>query len=231
MRFGGCFALVALLTSAIHDIPARAAEHPSLLLNVRMTEVNALPSVARAAIRDEAASIWREAHVRLRWISKDSEANGGALLRVLVIPRETKVTLPASPQATASEASPVITTWAVGELLRRDDGDPIAIASITGARRILDQSRSRLFDDPIVHDRRLGVVLGRALAHEIGHFLLQTNTHATNGLMRAQIDAMEFADLRARTFRIDEAAREHFARLAAHGVLSPETSRFTYSAQ
>jgi hypothetical protein len=230
MRFGGCLAFIALLIGATHDLSALASERPFLLLNVRLTEVKALPSVARAAIRDEAASIWREAHVKLRWISKDTDADGGALLRVLVIPRATQVTLPASPQASASEASPVVTTWAVGELLRRDDGDPIAIASITGARRVLDQSRFPLFDDPIIHDRRLGVVLGRALAHEIGHFLLQTNTHSTSGLMRAQIGAMEFADLRAETFRLDEAAREHFARLAAHGSFQSHTAVFSYGA-
>ena len=37
---------------------------------------------------------------------------------------------------------------------------------------------SLLFDPPATHERRIGVVLGRAVAHEIGHYLLQTNTHA-----------------------------------------------------
>src|SRR6201988_590525 len=54
----------------------------------------------------------------------------------------------------------------------------------TGARRIVEESRSSFDDLPALHDRRLGVVLGRAVAHEIGHYLLPTNTHATQGLMR-----------------------------------------------
>ena len=232
MRFGGCLVCIALLISVTHDFSALAAERPFLLLNVRMTEVNALSSAARAALRDEAASIWEEGHIRLRWIARDAEADGGALLRVLVIPRTTDVSATsASPHATASEASPAVATWPVGELLRREDGDPIAIASITGARRILDQTRFQLLDHPIVHDRRLGVVLGRALAHEIGHFLLQTNTHAIRGLMRGQIDAMEFADLRSGTFRLDEAARAHLAALAAHGTLFSARSRFSYASR
>ena len=49
---------------------------------------------------------------------------------------------------------------------------------------------------PIVAERRLGIVLGRALAHEIGHFLLGTHTHASRGLMRPHFDAIEFTDLR-----------------------------------
>ena len=43
------------------------------------------------------------------------------LLRVLVIPRATEApATPASPRATASETSPAITVWTVGELLRED---------------------------------------------------------------------------------------------------------------
>jgi hypothetical protein len=49
-------------------------------------------------------------------------------------------------------------------------------------------------------------VLGRALAHEIGHYLLATPTHAERGLMRATIDAREFADPGARTFALDDTA-------------------------
>jgi len=37
-----------------------------------------------------------------------------------------------------------------------------------------------------MHDRLFGRVLGRALAHEIGHFLLRRQGHSSKGLMRAQ---------------------------------------------
>ena len=69
---------------------------------------------------------------------------------------------------------------------------------------------------PSTHDRRIGVVLGRAVAHEIGHFLLQTNTHASDGLMRARILASEFADLSRETFRLDKAAEAHLAASPRH---------------
>ena len=38
----------------------------------------------------------------------------------------------------------------------------------------------------LLHDLVLGRVLGRALAHEIGHFLLQSRDHTATGLMRAR---------------------------------------------
>jgi hypothetical protein len=46
----------------------------------------------------------------------------------------------------------------------------------------------------------------RGVAHEIGHYLLATPTHADSGLMRASIDAREFADPGARTFALDDTA-------------------------
>lgn len=40
-------------------------------------------------------------------------------------------------------------------------------------------------------DRVLARVLGRALAHEIGHFLLRSKQHSTNGLMKAAQNGSE----------------------------------------
>lgn len=45
-----------------------------------------------------------------------------------------------------------------------------------------------------------GRVLGRALAHEIGHFLLRTTRHSPAGLMRAQQPARELVDPDRRGF-------------------------------
>jgi hypothetical protein len=78
---------------------------------------------------------------------------------------------------------------------------------------------------------RLAVVLGRAVSHEIGHYLLDTNTHARRGLMRARIDAREFADLRSGSFRLDDAARAYLAAMAVRGTFSPGTpTAFSYAA-
>jgi hypothetical protein len=39
-----------------------------------------------------------------------------------------------------------------------------------------------------LRDQALGRIIGRAVAHEVGHFLLAAQTHAPNGLMRAALD-------------------------------------------
>jgi hypothetical protein len=52
------------------------------------------------------------------------------------------------------------------------------------------------------------LVLGRAVAHEIGHFLLSTGTHAESGLVRATVDAREFAAVGDGNFSLDPEASQ-----------------------
>lgn len=40
----------------------------------------------------------------------------------------------------------------------------------------------------------LGRIIGRVVAHEIGHWLLQTRDHSSSGLMRAVQQTRELAD-------------------------------------
>ena len=216
----GCWlTLVATLAASPGPAPAlHAASPPRLVLNLRLKSTQDLPPFTRLALMAEAQQIWDDAHVRLRWIERDGQAADGPTLRVMLMAR----LVPAS-----GDESP----FAVGELVRYEGAGAFAIASLTGARRIVEETRSPLLvDPPETHDRRIGVVLGRAVAHEIGHFLLQSNSHAPDGLMRARILAREFADLsRGETFRLDKAAAAHVAALAATGTLPP--APFTYQSQ
>ena len=219
----GCLALLSIVAGATGRAPDSAvllaSEQPSLVLNLHFTASDSLPIASRQALMAEAESIWKNGHVRLKWLRESTEADEGDILRVLVVAR---------PVPKTSEYA----AWTVAELLRLSGTQATAIASTIGARRILDQSRWELIAEPTaMQDQRLGLVLGRAVSHEIGHYLLQTNTHATRGLMRARIDAREFADLRSGTFHLDRAAEAHMATIAAKGALFSETSSgFSYPA-
>ena len=219
---GWCLALVGLLGSiqtTSTASPSNSATLPDApVLNLRLTVSRELPNLSRTALVKEADAIWRESgHLRLRWLTGDANPDTGMTLRVLVTPRAVASTLDGH-------------RWAVGELLRFDRSGAIAVASITGAQRIVDQTQSfRLLDVELMSQHRLGVVLGRAVAHEIGHYVLRTNTHALYGLMRAAIDAREFADLRAGSFRLDREAQAHLAaRATGIGVVEND---FSYSTQ
>ena len=198
--------------------PARvlhAVSPARIVLNLRLKSTQDLPAFTRLALMTETQEIWDDAHVRLRWIEHDSKAEGGPTLQVLLLSRA----VPAP-----GDESP----FTVGELVRYDGAGAFAVASLTGARRIVDTRSFWLRDPPQAYDRRIGIVLGRAVAHEIGHFLLGTNTHAPDGLMRARILASEFADLSRESFRLDRAAGAHLAALAAAGSLSADPQPFSY---
>jgi hypothetical protein len=183
-------------------------------LPIRLAAWDGLASISTKALRTEAAAIWRRSGIDLHWLTSEA---ADPSLRVLV-----------SPQAIATHGGR--TQWTLGELLRFDDQAAIAVVSIAGAQRIVDQSRqSRVFDVGDQRDYRLGVVLGRAVAHEIGHFLLRTDTHATSGLMRATINAREFADVSSPAFGLDEAAQAHLAHLAR--VPLSQAPLFSYAAR
>lgn len=209
--------LVAASTAFAQLVPDRvalASSSPRLVLKLRITAPRDLAPFARMALLTETESIWND-HVRLHWIDEDDGGDRVPFLRVVVASRVVP---------DEDDDSP----WVVGELVRRDGEAAVAFASLTGARRIVDDTGFQRLELPAMYDRRLGIVLGRAVSHEIGHYLLQTNTHAGNGLMRARIQTGELVDPRRATFRLDKAAAAHLAAVASSGVFPTERSAFSY---
>lgn len=164
-------------------------------LDVVLTAAPTLSSTARSAMMNEAAEIWKQEGIAIHWVAATAAVpTPSNRLRVLVVQSR-----PAGPNPRQS--------FAVGELVRTSNSHPVALISIESAQRLVESLRGRAGYELIVLDeRRLGIVLGRALAHEIGHFLLGTHTHARSGLMRPQFDALEFTDLREGAFALDQDA-------------------------
>jgi len=171
-----------------------STREPVATLEVLLTVSPDLPAAARATLLHESSVIWDRHDVRIRWLPARAACSADNCLRVLVIPRLHQTTQ--TPESLT-----------VGELLRPAAGTAIAVASMTNARRMVDAARSRAFLlFPPVEDVRLGLVLGRAIAHEIGHYLLNTSDHAARGLMRPRFSAHEFMDPRSGVFQLDKVA-------------------------
>jgi hypothetical protein len=63
--------------------------------------------------------------------------------------------------------------------------------------------------------------MGRALAHEMGHYLLESKTHTLSGLMRAHVSAAEFFGPDNRRFKLDNGQRTSItARITKESVVS-----------
>ena len=220
----GAIVLAAACLAALIPRSVGASEvafQPLFSLAALITMAPDLPVLSRSVLISEAERIWRREGVALRWSAAPESGRPTAPLRVLVISRREAVQ--------AGDTG----TWTVGELVPHSGERALAIASIAGAERVLAASGSRrdLLDQAAVAHYRLGVVLGRAVAHEIGHYLLATGTHADRGLMRAAIDAREFADPGAKTFVLDQTAGEWLRRrLTRAGDDSSPFGGFTYGA-
>jgi hypothetical protein len=160
-------------------------------LHVLLTTAPQLPAASRASMIAETTSVWRKAGVRLLWLAgSDSRLVSGALLRVLVVPR------PAS--GADADNAPIL-----GELLSLGKPRALALASISRAQQQVAAWRGYAMLPPFSREDLLGLVLGRTVAHEIGHYLLNTRTHAPEGLMRATFETSELVDRRSRTFYLD----------------------------
>jgi hypothetical protein len=156
-------------------------------LTVLVTIDPRVPAVARRMLMAEATRIWKDAGVHLQWISSAVSRDGAkAPLQVLAIPWHE--------QRVDGEAS------VLGELIRVDQSRAVAVVSLDEAEAIAARVSSRA---DISRDQRLGLILGRATAHEIGHFLLNHAGHSDTGLMRPRFSDREFGDPTSTAFQVD----------------------------
>lgn len=200
MKRGSCCSLCIGVLAALAAGPVALVAQQDLQdslgkVDVLLTTVPTLSKSARVSMMNEAAAIWRQHGVHLDWLNPTAARPiASNRLRVLIVQKRLMVGRAFEPVA-------------VGELVRPPDGHPIALISIEGAQHLISSVRGRAGNELIaIDERRLGTVLGRALAHEIGHYLLDTHTHARSGLMRPNFNALEFTDLRNSTFALDHAA-------------------------
>ena len=108
----------------------------------------------------------------------------------------------------------------MGELLIDQAGRHFAVVSTGAARRVVAAVRAP-HEPQALADRRLALVLGRAVAHELGHFLLATAGHTPSGLMRAYVAVADYVDPRRGGFRIDAAAGDRIRAAWPRAVAAP----------
>jgi hypothetical protein len=195
------------MSASVHT--DEASTEPLARLDVLLTIPTTLSVTARSSMLDEATAIWKRQGVQIAWLPPTSvQPVARHRLRVLVVQRR-------QPGLDLDEP------FAVGELVRPTADHPVAVVSIEGARELIGSLRGTGGSELIsFDDRRLGVVLGRVIAHEIGHHVLDTATHSRTGLMRPQFTASELADRRSGMFDLD--------RDAAAWLRNPGSERFVY---
>jgi hypothetical protein len=150
-----------------------AAQPRPLRLDITIQNAGAPPAFLATAI-EEAADIWAAYGVDVRLNAHDAEHDADVRIAVRIAP----------------SANPHSETGVLGSIAFEGDAPEPAIALYPAAASALmaavASSRRENSWPAAPHDRVLARVLGRALAHEIGHFLLRSKIHSADGLMRAQ---------------------------------------------
>jgi hypothetical protein len=119
----------------------------------------------------EAKAIWAPAGIALEW-NRDASKNEASRLVIEVTIDDGR--------------GPVDRDGALGWLtFTGDDPDRFIHLSRAAAEELL-RSRPGLSDGTVTsHEALIGRALGRALAHEVGHYILRSKVHTRRGLMRA----------------------------------------------
>lgn len=182
------------------DAAARDGENERVaIVELRLSVDEHLGATAQHTMLEEAETIWRRAGIELRWLP--STANSTAL-PVNVVPSD--------PGRDDHDEA-----WRLAKFQRERGRPRAAVVSIAACMQALEHVERTLTEPARLRERRLGLVLGRALAHELGHYLLNTGQHRRSGLMRASIQAAELAGFSSLGFDLDDDSRAYLrSRLA-----------------
>jgi len=165
---------VALLLAACPLARADGAPQPAIRVALAPVTVDVMSGVAWRAMTDECNEIWAREGIALSW--SGASAGADVVLPLIFDHRQLRKHDPKSGDA-----------FGVTLFAGRSQHILVSIArvrEVVGLRRGLADS-----SDATTLDIAMGTLLGRVVAHEIGHALLLTLVHATDGLMRARLDA------------------------------------------
>ncbi len=187
--------VVALLSAApVSDVEATGVP---TTLRVELTDLSGLNPRVVAGLRKEVEQLWATQY-RVDWTERSLQCVNPITESPLF------VTVLAGP--VTGIGKDVIAT------IRFVDGRPINHVHVyaSHAQAFVDKwlGSSRGYDRWPLAARQdaLGRVIGRALAHEIGHFVLRSTGHARRGLMKARHEAHALAGWQRAGFELDEAS-------------------------
>jgi hypothetical protein len=151
------------LAASPRSLPGRLAVHLTVATGPGFTSPR-----LRTVTENEAAAIWREYGVDLRWTDEGTPAD--LTVDVFVERRGRHVSL---------DGPPPVLGWVT---LAADDTARVSIhISLDAIESLLEIYAAELF-----HEAHIASALGRVLAHELGHVLLgRPSYHDPEGLMRA----------------------------------------------
>jgi hypothetical protein len=213
---------VALAASSLLD-PTPAASTTTIPPTiVDITTAARLSPYLLARICAEAGAIWRQAGVTFAWRrTPRSAAGAGGVETGPVVGDVLRLTIGSDRGVGRDGRLPL--GWIVFDPATGPQQD--IYLSHANALTMLEDARGvvGVVDQMPIAQREtlLARALGRALAHELGHYLLASKAHTAAGLMKASLTAVELFSPDAGAMRIEPAQRRAVAaRLSADPLVA-----------
>lgn len=200
----------AVLSADAREEPAEPATAPaSQRLRLGIRNHASLDARTLRGIASETEAVWLRYGVGIGWDSAEASEWGRPLgfdrieVEIGVETRAGAVRAAWVPDESSGSAA---LGWI--EFRRPCRPEPRIRLSVPGAMRIMSATRSP--GPPMIRRLSYGQrqllsrILGRALAHEVGHYLLRSAAHAPSGLMRASYPTYDLIGGSTDPFRLDD---------------------------
>jgi len=207
---------IAFAAAAAGSLP-RAAALPPMVVTVDVTVD--LPPVVVSIAQHEADAIWQPTGVTFIW-RRAPRANAPASVNPAdpCPPPPLGLRVVIGDNLGHAPADRVALGWIVFEA----DGAPAHEIYVSHRTALEFMISTRGVSRPLAQmptaeqNMMVGRAMGRALAHEMGHYLLGSKAHARRGLMQATHTAYSFFDVDRSAFEIDKAMRQELAARLRH---------------
>jgi len=182
--------------AACQLLRAEAAARPVIRVAMAPVIVDTMSGIAWRAMTEECDGIWAREGIALTWSGASTGAD--VVLPLVFDHRELKKHDPKAGDAFG------VTIFA-GRSQR-------ILISAARARDVVGQRRGMADSgDSTTLDLAMGTLLGRVVAHEIGHALLLTTTHTAGGLMNASVETADVRPLLDDRFALSAPDRTRLA--------------------
>ena len=181
---------LALWAGVIGWTPAAAQTADRPVIRVRLNDDAGVPANALERAKHDASLIYERANITLEWIEDDSWSSHALMIRII-----------AKPIGLKSRNRAVV-------------GIAPGSRDVRGKIAFVFYERIQGFSEELELD--VALMLGHAIAHELGHLLLPYDAHSLTGVMRGAWDRAQARNATAGTLTFNpDQARQIRERLSA----------------
>jgi hypothetical protein len=195
------------------EVPADSSSSTAAPIVVNVFQEPGVSPTLVSRLLAETSAIWRSSGFEFVWqrVTRDVVASTRPMDTGPYHPSTLRVVIGNSRGVSRDDKTPL------GWIVFDDEHEPQReiYLSYPNARSLMDSARLVIgvieHMPPAQREALLGRAMGRALAHELGHYLLASKVHTQRGLLKANRTAAELFATTSHGFQLDQSQRRQIA--------------------